>query len=261
MIGSLEREFCFDLLFPGLTAKLLTHVYLAPAARIVTDSGSSHTFINKVMKSTAKIKLKAGPDTELLKNDLFFFFSLSSVPSDSLKLPRHIISKQQSCRWFREISSVEWRGDPLTRELVSVSPEVQWSAVTSLFLLLYPCLLAQRGKVISWHATGYSLLPEDESLWDQQPSEAQWWLPALEDLWVHFYHKDLNALRRTLPSALEEIWGWPSEGGALPGSSQPEEHQKHYCYCWELLQEGMVWFSNLQPGICASGTECYCSVL
>lgn len=36
MIGSLEREFCFDLFFPGLTAKLLTHVYLAPAARIVT---------------------------------------------------------------------------------------------------------------------------------------------------------------------------------------------------------------------------------
>lgn len=152
------------------------------------------------MKSTAKIKLKAGPDTELSywRNDLFFYSSLSSVPSGESEITetRNIKSKQQSFRYFREISSVEWRRDPLTRELVSVSPKVQWSAVTSLFLLLYTCLLAPKGKAISWQGTGDSLLPEDESLWDQQPSEAEWWLPAVEDLWVHFYHKDLNALRR-----------------------------------------------------------------
>lgn len=108
-----------------------------------------------------------------------------------------------------------------------------------------PLLAARRGKAISKRATGYSLLPEDESLWDQQPSETQRWLPALEDLWEHFYHNGLYTVRRTLPSVLEEPWGWPSEGGALQGSSQPEEHQKHYCYCLELLQEGMVWFSSL----------------
>lgn len=158
--------------------------------------------------STAKIQLKAGPATELSyqRNYLFFFSSLSSVPSGQSETTEllNMKSKQESCRYFREISSAEWRGDPLTRELLSVSPKVQWREVLSQDFAFCP---KRKGKLLAC----YRIVPPP---WGWKPLRSTalrntGWLPALEDLWVHFYRNDLYALRRAL---CLQCWKKPGVG-------------------------------------------------